>query len=203
MAATDMSLRDRLIAALPGYMVLLGGVILLGAALLAPQAIELRQTAKQLELMRQQATAMRQQTDRYAKFALALELGDPALMQNLAMAQLGLQPAESTVIWSTEPAAANHSGHPYVATSHTAADVTTPSQAVANRSLANLDEWLSQPIPTLSRTALDDALEPRTRLERITAGNGKLMLIAAAGLLLIAGLIACGDGQPKRAIARA
>ncbi len=78
----------KLIDALPGWICLLGGAVLLAMFTWTPQWLACRDTAWQRDLMRLQAATLAEQHNRYEQFHAALEADDPVIVERLAFTEL-------------------------------------------------------------------------------------------------------------------
>jgi hypothetical protein len=118
---------DRVLAAVPGWLVMLGGLVLLAVAMVVPLHQETARLAWRGEVMQQQLDALVRQRMRYEQFLAALEDDDPVLLSRLAYAQWRYQPAEASLLpvggftedasisrWLAEPMPALPAGPPTV-----------------------------------------------------------------------------------------
>jgi len=170
----------KLVDALPGWMCVAGGAVLLALFVWTPQWLAGREIAWQRDLMKAQAQALIEQRDRYAEFEAALAQGDPILLERLAFTELRqkrvgqqlLAPesdvmlAHNTEFWPDDPALA----------ARPTASATTPGSVHA---------WLRVPMPVVGRD-----IQPLRRIEshltRIVTGPLRLpALLFALGVMVM------------------
>lgn len=155
-------------AGLPGWMLMLCGLAIVGAALLIPPWLEVRQLAWQKQVMELQATQLETQAHTYERFREALASDDPVLLERLAFVHLRVKPV------GVEPLAV-----PVLRGG--GAGILEPS--------ASIDAWLHTPLP---REGVDyRPYQPiQSRLVRLTTGLSRLVLLGAGLCFVAAGLMA-------------
>ena len=154
----------------PGGMMLAAGVFLIASAAVLPPWLELERTREQLDLMREQATALAERSDRYQSFLVQLDAGDPALLERLAFTQLRLQP---TGVRSVE------------------------EDGGALEAPADVAAWLDVPLPDASRLRPTDAAPP-TRMQRLIAGPTRYGVLAAGAIFAVCGVCwGRGEREPE------
>ncbi|MEM7625506.1 MAG: hypothetical protein AAF333_07755 [Planctomycetota bacterium] len=136
------------------------GVILLAVVVLTPPWLELHENAWRLRVMRAQAQALRQQTQRYEEFAAAITADDPVVLERLAMTHLRMSMAGKYPL-RVRP---------------------------VELDTGDVGAWLSVPQPVLGRDVPFYAA-PRNRLVRLVTGPGRPALLAVGLVCLIAGVL--------------
>ncbi|MEM6552848.1 MAG: hypothetical protein AAF750_12080 [Planctomycetota bacterium] len=89
---------ERLMAGLPGLLLILAGVGLVGIAVLTPQWQANGRVGWERRVMEAQAETLVRQRVRYEQFLEGLERDDPVLLERLAYAQLRKKPAGMAVL---------------------------------------------------------------------------------------------------------
>lgn len=172
---------ERLLAALPGWIFLLGGVALLAMSALTPDWLEVRDLRWQRDLIKAQADRLMAQTQRFAEFDQALAEEDPILLERLAFAQLRLKPTGKHLLEQpgTLPVAEGaYRLDPRFA--HVMVDDWRGQSAA-------VEDWLRTPLPQLG-TEVPKPPAIKTRMTRLAAGRHRPLLIAAGILCLAGGL---------------
>ncbi len=152
----------RAVDALPGLLMLLGGLALVAMAALTPAWLELGRLDAQRELMQQQADALTEQTRRYETFHQAVRADDPVLIERLAYTQLRREPR----------------GRQSVPV-HTAGGGGLPP--------GDIDRWLRVE-PASADPDLLERATPSTRLTRLAGGVTRFVLLAAGMFCVVGGL---------------
>jgi len=178
----------RLIDALPGWMCVVGGAVLLAMFVWTPQWLAGREIAWQRDLMQAQAEALVEQRDRYATFEAALAEGDPILLERLAFTELRqkrvgqqlLAPeadvllARNTEFWPDDPSLAMQP----------TASATMPGSVHA---------WLRVPMPVVGQDIKPPA-PIQSHLTRIVTGPLRLpALLFAVGVMAMGVLMQVRD----------
>jgi hypothetical protein len=183
---------DRLLAPLPGLLLIFAGMLMVGAAVLMPPWLESREMAWTLGLMHAQAEKLSEQAQGYREFNAALAADDPVLLERLAFYELRLKPAGSTPLVAQAR----------VSTASLRPGRHAPATPIAQAGSPTIDQMLHQPLP---RPGVNTPrYQPiKTRLVRLTTGPMRFLVIAAGLLCLGAGLIAPNprksDARPPRA----
>ncbi|MFA9478326.1 hypothetical protein ACERK3_08460 [Phycisphaerales bacterium AB-hyl4] len=161
---------ERLFAALPGWMFLLGALSLMAMTLITPPWLHGRDLAWKQELMHAQLDRLTRQQDRYKQFHASLVADDPILLERLAFTQLRLKPTDRELLdpMGGRSVAGVPLGH-------------------GEAGGATIEAWLAEPMPVVgvdvpARTPIE------TRLTRLTQGRNRLGLLAAALLCLLGAL---------------
>ena len=166
---------DRLTAALPGWLLLLGGLSLLGLMLLTPAWVQNREIAWQRDVMRLQTQHLERQQQRYQDFQNALAMDDPILLERLAFAQLRQKPVGQELLLPTGDGQA---------------DVLEGIDAAGS-----IDAWLWEKMPEVGQEI--PPYQPLdTRLTRLAQGERRLFVMTA-GLLCAAGGLWMGAGRQR------
>ncbi len=180
-----LTIADRYIAHLPGWMMLLGGAVLLSAAALAPAWLEARELAWQRDIMKLQHERLIEQEAGYARFREALANDDPAVLTRLAFVHLRQKPVGADPLGVV---AFNDAGDYALQFVSDPNDPETCYRLVRDcldhPTAGNVDAWLYRPMP---QVGVDYAPLPpvRGRIVRLATGPMRVPL-AAAGLLCIA-----------------
>lgn len=159
-------------AALPGWLLLLGGITLLAMALLVPAWLALRDLQWQHTVMEAQVDRLLQQQQRYSAFLAALESEDPVLLEHLAYTQLRMVPAGKDVL-------ENAGG----------------GSALADASVA---QWLYQPMPRVGQE-MPALPKINSRMTRLTTGPMRILFCVAALTCAAAGVFWRGRTDDPRA----
>ena len=154
----------------PATMMLGGGLFLIASAAILPPWLELQRTGERLELMREQAAALAERSDRYQGFLVQLDRGDPVLLERLAHTQLRLQPAGRRAL---------------------------EADAGALDAPADVAAWLDVPLPDPARLEPTDR-PPATRMQRLVAGPTRYGVLAAGAIFAVCG-VCWGRGRAEEA----
>ncbi len=154
----------RFVDALPGWLMLAGGLALVAMATLTPAWLELDRLDQQRAVMQQHAEAMTEQTRRYDAFLQAVLADDPVLIERLAYTQLRLEPV----------------GRFSVATSRGQASswVDLPP--------GDVDRWLR--VEPVSGEAASPTPPVSSRLTRLAGGVARFGLLVAGVICIVGGL---------------
>lgn len=196
------------VAALPGWLLLAGGLALVALAVLTPQWMENQRLAWQRTVLEAQTRHLTDQAQRYAELHEALAEGDPVLLERVAFVELGLKPrGKQPLLPSPEtapdPVRTNHfasmresggaGGSPPAPDPEAAALMAVQHQ---RKNMRTVSDWPVRPLPRVGRE-LPGYQPPDTRLTRLTRGQSRLGLIAAGLLCLVA---ACYPGAWERGV---
>lgn len=202
----------RYAAALPGWLLLVGGLALVALGVLTPQWLENERLAWRQTVLTAQTAHLTAQAERYTELHQALAEEDPVLLERVAFVELGLKPVGKTPLLPApaEPprqapglyhfASAGAAGAdradrtpPHAGTSEGASDRLAVANLIAEqrRAMRPVTDWPIQPLPRAGRD-LPVYEPPNTRLTRLTQGQSRLGLIAAGLLCLVA---ACYPGM--------
>jgi len=192
MSVEGPSRTERFLAALPAWLLVTGGMLMLSAALLVPAMIDTQRLTHQRDHMREQAAAMEKLAGNYKSFHLALQENDPVVLERLAYAQLRRKPAGSEPLL-----VAVNPGQPVtpqgwmrttsVRGSANAAASTT-QLAEPPPEVASVESLIGD--PAIIATADMPLYEPpRGRIIRLTTGSMRVGFMIAATGLVIAGLM--------------
>lgn len=175
---------DRLLAPVPGLLLISAGMLMVGAAVLMPSWLEIRELAWKRDLMKVQSEKLAQQAGNYRDFDAALAADDPVLLERLAFYHLHLKPVGATPLVSP-PRATNVSMRGGQRT----------AVPVWQAGVPTIEQMLHQPLP---RPGVDTPVyQPiKTRLVQITTGPMRLIVILAGLVCLGAGLIAPNPRHP-------
>jgi len=177
---------EHVTAALPGWLLVSGGLALIALAVLTPAWLSARELGWRQEVLAAQAAALIDQQDRYQRFALALEHDDPVVLERLAYVELGLKPVHKTPL----PPVPYRVAGDYRFTSH------APGQGSGGggrelfspiAAAGSVDDWLARPLPKVGRE-LRAYERPNTRLTRLATGRSRFVMLAAGAICLVAGL---------------
>ena len=168
-----------LLEALPGWLLTVSGLVLLGLALLTPVWMSCRELSWQHELMQVQVEQLSAQKQRYQWFDQALDRDDPVLLERLAYTQLNLKPVGKTLL--SEPA--RWDGPLLVTNPDIQALLAADDGARLPAEDCSAQTWLARPMPTVA------AYQPvQSRLTRLTTGHSRVLLMIGAVCCLAAGL---------------
>lgn len=185
-------LPERVAAALPGWVLLVCGVAVAGAAVLVPSWLEVRQLRWQQEVMEMQARQLQQQASGYERFREALAADDPVLLERLAFVHLRVKPAGVSPL----VVPVSQRGGPGVGVLRRGADHGAMPELTLLDPSASIDAWLHTPMP---REGVDyQAYQPiQSRLVRLTTGISRLVLLVAGLCFVAAGLWATPVGDQR------
>lgn len=163
------------ISLLPGWLYLCSGIVIAGSALLVPSWVATQQLLWQKEILTAQATWLSDTKDRYEGFHHDLVTNDPATLEALAIAHLNRVPTDRDILQT------DMSNGIVLANQNNLSTLPTTSQG-------SIDHWLHRPLPRVGR---DLPYPPafNSRLVRITTGDMRWMLFAAAGIFIFVGLL--------------
>lgn len=184
----------RTIDALPGWICVLGGCLLLGMLLIAPAYLKVRATAWERDLMALQAERLDQQREKYERFELALRSDDPVLLERLAFTELRQKPAESSLL---DPG-------PGIMLASQVEIIPDTGAAVAYRvdhsAPGSIQAWLHVPMPVVGLGG-DIAPLPvlQSYLIRISTGPHRVIALLIAVLIVVMGLLLNGPRRPEPA----
>ncbi len=162
---------ERVLRPVPGWLMILGGLTLLGMAILTPSWLDLTKARWELKLMQLQSDRLVKQAERYAKFEQAVVERDPVLLERLAYTQLRLQQAERRVV------------------SELASEGRVPNPAAgADLPPGDIDRWLAVQPPVVG-VDLPAYAQSNTRLTRLTGEPlPRAVLLIVGCLSVFAGL---------------
>lgn len=154
---------------MPGWLLVLCGLAIVGAAVLIPAWLEVRQLTWQHDVMALQAGQLETQAQGYERFREALASDDPVLLERLAYVHLRLKPAGVTPLFATSSRRGQE------------ASILDPS--------ASIDAWLHTPLP---QEGVDyRPYQPiQSRMVRLTTGLSRLVVLGAGLCFIAAGLAA-------------
>ncbi|MEM8783262.1 MAG: hypothetical protein AAGE65_10475 [Planctomycetota bacterium] len=169
----------RAIDALPGMVMVLGGLALIAMATLVPAWRELDRLDAQRAFIAQQAEALIDQQQRYEDFHTALAAEDPVLLERLAYTQLRREPIDRKTVESGG-----------------VSEALSPSAAVLDElPPGDIDRWLRVEPPSPGESeAWPDASPAATagasssRMVRLAGGTMRFVLLAAGAMCVVAGL---------------
>lgn len=182
MLRTIWNFIERIVAPIPGWLLLLAGLALIALAVLVPTWAESRAMQWQLSLVREQAKRMEEQQKSYTDFDSALAADDPVLVERLAFFHLRLKPANAEPLFS-----------PWNATLPPKTNGTTPKPANGMRSIGapagnvpSVEQLLYKPMPTPG-VDFPEYQPVETRLTRLTTKPVTRVLMLAAGICCVVG----------------
>jgi hypothetical protein len=189
MTAQRPGIFTRIIDALPGWVCVAGGAVLLAMFALTPQWLMCRDVAWHRDLMRQQAAALEAQLDRYRQFHLALVEDDPILLERLAFAELRRKPAGHE-LYDPDP------GIFLAYQQHLLPDegeVVTVGAAPPLSLPGSIHAWLRVPMPVVGQDI--EPLPPlESHLTRISTGPFRLIaVIGAIGVMAMGVMLQVKD----------
>jgi hypothetical protein len=166
--AAPPTLSDRVAAAMPGWLLTICGLVIVGSAVLIPPWLEVRQLAWQKDVMTLQAQQLAAQSENYQRFREAIASDDPVLLERLAYVHLRVKPAGVS---------------PLVTASERHGDVSILDPS------ASIDAWLHTPLP---QEGVDyRPYQPiQSRLVRLTTGLSRIVLLGAGLCFMAAGIAA-------------
>ena len=197
------------------WLLLTCGLVVWVATMLVPAHLDVLRLEQKHHVMEQQAAHLAAQRQRYDEFTQAVERREPLALELLAVKNLNLRPTGRLALDMTMPESLEipqlqdqpwrQSRRPAIAlVSHgdarwQAALPQAPPRADSNNApkplasaaptpSASIDDWLYEP-QAQSAVAPGDLPEAGTRLARFTAGPRRIILAAAAGLLIFAGML--------------
>jgi len=185
---------SRFMDALPGWLCLVGGAVLLGLFTLTPQWLACREVAWHRDLMRLQAASLEAQLQRYQQFHLALAEDDPVVIERLAFAELRQKPAGQELFDPEPGILLAYHGHliPDQAGAGVAGGgsggVSGGGAAPPLSAPGSIHDWLEVPNPVVGR---DIAPLPRieSHLTRISTGPFRLIAVVAAVGVMAMGVL--------------
>jgi len=151
---------------MPGWILLLSGLALLGVTLLAPAWTSQQQLVWQRDVMQAQFTHLQAQQQRYAEFYEAIQNDDPVLLEHLAYTQMRFKPAGKQLLEMDR------------------------SERMEQLS-ASIAAWLHKPLPRVGRQ-IEPLMGTDTALTRLTTGSSRFVLYAVAIGCLGTGLASRG-----------
>ena len=163
-AFTSTTLRERLIAQVPGWLMVLAGIAIVGMAVLVPAYMELRRAAWELSVVRAQADALAEQVGRYETFYAALLDGDPAVLERLALTQMRIAPTSRSPVPIDDPRAPSIDAAP-----------------------GDIDRWLRVDVPEVGKD-VPAYVEAESRLTRMTRGPMRIAMLIGGVAVIGAGL---------------
>ncbi len=188
---------SRLIAALPGWLFLTGGLVLLGLIVLSPEWRANVVLRERLELMRMQVSHLDRQVANYTAYHEALVDVDSQVLEQLAFTQLHLKPVGKEILLPQLSAwhAVQQTDDIALASAGGGKDVILQMNDLVEIP-AGIDQWLYRPLPeAIQISTLLPATE--TRLTRLSRGWYKLLLVGFCGLCLIGGIY-WGEMKPEK-----
>lgn len=189
MFARTVSPLEQFLDGLPGWVFILAGVAMVGAAVLMPSYLTSDEMAWQRDLLAAQAKALSEEQVAYKQLNDAINERDPALLERLAFHYLHLKPADKTLLVDEARVAAQQLVRSGVGVS--------PLQTAMGVELGGtVESWVKRPVP---RVGVDwPAYQaPNTRLTRISTGRSGVGLAAAGMILVVAGLLFRGTQAEK------
>lgn len=185
---------DRQLAGLPGWMLMVSGIVLLAAAVLIPAWMETRELDWQRRVMEVQIEQLHQQEQRYRGFLEAVESDDPIVLQRLAFSQLHLKPTGSIPMGMVDGGKTPKA----VLFATDIEDIVACSlkvhETMDQRTSASVDAALYQDV---LREDEDDAVLPplQSRLGRVCTGPARFAVAGAAVLCLSASVMLPGKAS--------
>jgi cell division protein FtsL len=184
-----MPLRARrlksLAQALPGWLFLASGLLLLGALTLVPAYEQVRQLRWQQDALQHQHQHLQQITGRYEAFHAALAERDPVALAHVAYRRLGLQPRGMTVLPVRDVPS-------YGYASRSGGRQPSLQPGLLQSEGDGLDAWLFQPVPRVGHE-IAPLLPVDTMLTRLTTGPRRWLVLVAAAMLVAFGLLHHGQ----------
>jgi len=174
------SWKTRLFNGLPSWVYLLAGLGLLGATVLVPAWLDLKDIRWQRDALQAEVESYKQQVQRYERFSAALDRRDPGLIQRLAQQQFNLStPGERVMTLQTvgvERASQRLLPDPYCV---------DPLQRAAP--VDGIDALLARTAPA---PPPDPKAEPirASMIVRLTTGEHRMGLVAVGGIFFFVGL---------------
>jgi len=162
---------ERIMASLPGWMMIFAGVAMVAMVTLTPAWIATRELEWQLKVVQKQSQQLVQQQVAYEKFATALREKDPVAIERLAYYHLRLKPAGlATMDQINQP---------------------QQMQAVAHRiwqTMPTIEDLLAQPIYKPSQYCPPGVI-PDTRMVRVATGPHRFLLLGFGVVCLFFGVL--------------
>ncbi len=178
---------SRFMDALPGWLCLMGGAVLLGLFTLTPQWLACREVAWHRDLMRLQATSLDTQLNRYRQFHLALAEDDPVVIERLAFAELRQKPAGQE-LFDPDPGILL-AYHGQMLLDQGAAGAPAPPLSAPG----SIHAWLKVPTPVVGRD-LPALPHVESHLTRISTGPFRLIaIVTAIGVMAMGVLLQVRD----------
>jgi hypothetical protein len=192
MSAQGPSQTERLLAALPAWLLVAGGMMMLAAAVLIPALIDTNRLLHQRDNMREQAAAMSKMADNYKAFNTALQQHDPVVLERLAYAQLRRKPAgvDPLLIAVNPGQPITPRGWMRTTGSSTNANVAASTTQIADPppDVASIESLIGDPT-TIATIEMPLYQPPRGRIVRLTTGSMRVGFMIAAAGLVVAGLM--------------
>lgn len=191
------SVFDRVLAALPGWLLLGAGLALMAAVVLTPAWLDWHKLAWQREVVEAQSEHLAAQAARYERFHVALRRDDPVVLERLAYVELGLKPADKTPLPGAPltpgleegGSTARHHFAGYRLSNGLSDDATPrrPTVVPPTATVGSVDHWLARPLPKVGQE-LPVYQPPRSRLTRLATGHSRFAMLAAGLACIVAGL---------------
>lgn len=151
---------DRLDAG--GWLLLLCGMVITCATALAPAYLDVKKAQAQARVMERQLQMLQSQRENYRQFTVAVERGEPQLLQRLAWHHLHLRPGKTELL--------------------------DPPRDPAKIPAPPLSQWLRPAAAALPESTMDLAY-PDTQLVRLITGPTRPWVLAFGAWLILMGLL--------------
>ncbi len=191
----------RIIPHLPGWLCLVGGMVLVAVTVLGQPWAQCRLLGWQLRVVQAQARCLDQQARSYRCFSNAVATQDPVAIQRLAYHHLGLKPVGAAVVGTQ--GFGGHAGAQGAGFELVANPIGEPwlgGEGVPGVGVMpeTIESWLHTPLPHVDPAGEAWAGATQTRLMRLTTGpiQNRLALFGAGALCLTGGLV-WGSGSRR------
>lgn len=176
---------ERVVAPIPGWLLLLAGLALIALAVLVPTWAESREMQWQLGLVREQAKRMEEQQKSYTDFDHALAADDPVLVEKLAFFHLRLKPVNAEPLFSPwNPPMQAPSSAKLVRAGQKPGQVQPVGAPAGN--VPSVEQLLHKPMPEPG-VDYPEYRPVETRLTRLTSKPATRALMLAAGICCVVG----------------
>ena len=145
-----------------GWLLLGCGIVITWATVLAPAYLDVKRAQAQAMIMERQLQMLRSQQDNYHNFSLAVDRGEPQLLERLAWYHLHLRPTKTELL--------------------------NPPRDPAKIAAPPLAEWLRPAAQPISEATMDLAY-PDTQLVRLITGRTRPWVLAFGAWLILMGLL--------------
>lgn len=176
---------------MPSWVYLLAGLGLLGATVLVPAWLDLKDIQWQRDALQAEVESYKQQVQRYERFSAALDRRDPGLIQRLAQQQFNLS-APGEWVMTLKPVGADDSHGTHDALGTNVADRLLPDPYCIDplqraAPIDGIDALLARTAPA---PPPDPKAEPirASMIVRLTTGEHRMGLLAVGGIFFFVGL---------------
>jgi hypothetical protein len=186
----SISLFERVMAALPGWMLLLAGGAMVAMVTLVPAWVECRQLSWQTQVMKIQSQELAHQQKTYETFREALKNNDPVVVERMAYYHLRLKPVGARTLDELDQPAVTDQDSDAVSEGASGGS----GGGHVWRTLPTIEDLLARPMLQPGQYCPQDAT-PDSRMVRLATGPARHVLLAMGVLCLFFGLLPAGAAK--------